>query len=1240
MTLDEALTILDILCQSNPLNDIQEEVFRQCWAGCTYAEIAESNNYDIGYIKIVGAKLWQLLSETLGEKVTKSNVQAVFRRQAHLLQAVVSTPALPTAIANSHPTPTVASAASTFVPAATCCIDWGEAVDVSLFYGRQPELTLLTRWIQAEHCRLIVLLGMGGIGKTSLSIRLAEQVQADFHYVIWRSLRNAPAIDTLLIDLIQFLSNHQETEQTLPVPTTDKINRLLDYLRASRCLIVLDNAETILQSEMSAGYPREGYEAFSTLLKRVGETRIQSCLILTSREKPKPIGPMEGEAMPVRSLQLTGLNEVDGQALLQNKGDLLGSEQDWQGLIDQYAGNPLALKMVATTIQELFEGDIAAFLQQGTAIFDDIQVLLTEQFNRLSALEKAVMYWLAIDREPVTIGELQEDIVPAVPRADLLEAVSSVGRRSLIEKQGTRYTQQPVVMEYVTQQLVNRVFNEIRDWPTGQHTLQSWATPAVISTHLDSNPSSSTSKLLETQANSAPLLQTHALIKAQSKDHIRAGQTRLILAAIADRLCATFRSNQSIAQLIQSILSDLQNAFAAVSGYAAGNLINLLCYLKVDLQGYDFSDLPVWQAYLPDIPLHQVNLTHANLEKSVFAQTLGSILSVTFSPDGQLLAASDAEGCIRWWHIANGKQMFEVKDNAAWIWSVRFSPDGRFLIASNEDKTLRLWQIATGQCVQEFHGHDNIVRSAVFSPDGQFLVSASDDHTLKVWEVATGNCLDTLYGHIGGVSDVAFSRDGRYLASGGVDQTVRLWEFHTQTCVRILTGHQRRVWSIAFDPTGHLLASGSDDQTVRLWNIAGECLQVFNHSSRIWSVAFSPDGQWLATSSDDPILQLWQVQTGERSRTLSGHSNRIWSVNFSPQGEQLATGSDDQTIRFWDVQTGQGLRTLQGHHNWIWSVAFSPNGQWLASGSEDQTVKLWNVQTKQCDRVLHGHTGRIWSVCFSPNGQWVASGSDDHTIKLWEQATGRCRKTLRGHSRQVRSSAFNPEGTLLASVGGDQAKLWDVNTGQCLKTLKGHTSWLLSVAFSPDGQLLATSSDDQTIRIWQIDTEMCVQVLRGHERPVTAIAFIPSASNHPPVIASGSDDETVRLWHGQTGQCIGKLVGHTGSVLAIAVSADGGFLSSGSSDHTVKLWQIDRQQCVRTLQGHTQAVWSVAFYPHINCIATGSEDETIRLWDHISGEPLATLRSQRLYEGMNITGVTGLTEAQKAALKSLGAIEK
>lgn len=263
--------------------------------------------------------------------------------------------------------------------------DWGEAVEVSVFYGRTEELDTLEQWVISDRCRLVALLGMGGIGKTSLAIKLAQKIQDNFDYVIWRSLSNAPLITDILADIIKFLSNQQETN--LPEEVGARISLLITYLQKQRCLLILDNAESILQDDNDAGQYRSGYELYGNLIQRIGNTNHQSCLIVTSREKPGEVASSEGESNAVRFFQMSGLKAVDGEEIFQAKG-LSGSDDEQIKLIEFYKGNPLALKIISTTIKEVFDGDIHEFLAQGSVIFGRVRDLLDQQLNRLSDLEK------------------------------------------------------------------------------------------------------------------------------------------------------------------------------------------------------------------------------------------------------------------------------------------------------------------------------------------------------------------------------------------------------------------------------------------------------------------------------------------------------------------------------------------------------------------------------------------------------------------------------------------------------------------------------------------------------------------------------------------------------------------------------------------------------------------------------------------------------------------------------------
>lgn len=1211
------------------LNDAELVLFRGAWYGQTYEAIAHESGYAPSYLtRVVGPKFWKALSDALGETVSKSSFQSVLERRYR--QQSLNAATSPEPSYEEETEPLAVRAASKIEPKAAAAslsvekpahspelpvVDWGAAPDVTPFYGREAELTVLTQWLTGDRHRLVGVLGLGGIGKTALTVRLVETfvergngLQHSFQYVIWKTLRNMPPLEELLQEIAPIVSNQNDTEPL--------VNRLLHWLRQSRCLIVFDNMETILKEGDRAGTFRAGYEDYGELLRLIAETRHQSSVIITSREKPSILATLEGIDLTARSLQISGSPEA-ALALIEAK-NLVGSTSEKEQLAQCYTYSPLALKIVATSIHSLFDGNIGLFLAEETLIFNGLQQLLDQQFERLSTLEQTIMFWLAINRTWTSIGDLVADIYPPVNRRQVLEALESLSYRSLIETQDGAYSQQGVVLEYVTSRLTGAIAQEIVE-------------------------------------QSIDLFDQVALVKTTVHDYIRESQARSVVAPIAQYLHRFFQTTDALEQHFSQLLKTLRQSHVPHFGYSVGNVLNLCGYLQLDITGYDCSGLTIRHAYLQGMDLKNVNLSDAQLIQTTFNQAFSAIWSVAVSPDGQQIAIGDGSGTIYRYQTRDGRHLTTYRGHANWVVSLAFSPSGSQLASSSTDNTIRIWQVDTGQCLECLQSHTHEVWAVAFDHTGHYLASGSDDCTAKLWRVDTGECVRTFDDHTDWVLAVAFGADGQQLFTGGDDNTIQTWCVNTGQRIRRFVGHEDGVRAIALSSDGQRLASSSDDGTIRIWQVdTGACLHVLEgHHTLIYSIAFSADGTTLFSGSHDQTIRQWSVETGTCTRVYSGHRGWVLSVACHPDQNIFVSGSYDQTAKVWNAHTGEVIKTLWGYTNHVLDLAASPEGDQLAAASSDGVLRLWHLPTRQLLKTLKGHKSQVRAVAWSPQGEGLASGGQDRNVKLWNGLTGVCTATFRGHRAPIWAIAFSPDGQHLASAGEDLTiRLWDSLTGQTLHILQGHEAPIWTLQFNGDA-LLASGSLDETVRLWDSQTGECFRVLSGHSSWILSVAFSPDGQT----LASSSLDGTIRLWQVQTGNLLKVLPINNPWLGCLAFAPDGKTLVTTTQEHILQVWSLDTGECVRTFQGHTQRLWAIATFsgswvngsephgsddatPACAVLASAGEDSAIHLWNLSTGERMGKLMADRPYAGMRIRGTQGLTEAQHAALMALGAIDQ
>ena len=1082
-------------------------------------------------------------------------------------------------------------------PRASPRIDWIGALDVSHFTGREAEIAQLTEWIVHDHCRVVTLLGMGGIGKSLLASFVGQQLASQFEAVLWYSVRDAPLCEDVVADCITFFSQTPPSE--LPASLERRINQLLAILQTRRCLLVLDNLETLLGSGNQVGDYLPGYEGYGRLLQRLAESAHQSCVLLTSREKPKEIEPLEGIHGPVRSLRLTGVDEQTAQTLLGDK-ELSGTPVAWQQLVASYGGNPLALKIVAQVIADLFESDIDRFLHEGSVIFNGIRPMLRQQVERLTSLEHLLLTWLAVLREWTPLETLQQILSPGVPRRRMLEALEALGRRSLLERgQQTSFSLQSVVMEYLTTVLVERLSEEIVQGEPQQ-------------------------------------IRRYALEQGQAKDYIRQTQVRLLVHPLIEQLRFQLETDEQIETHLLRLLSQFRTEDATAQGYGPANVISLLRALRGHLRNLDLSRLSIVGAYLQNVEMQDTTLAESMLHEVSFTEAFDAILSVAVSPDGQYVAAASNSGQVRVWREEGRVAHLPIRGHTDRVGSIAFSPDGHTLATASWDGTIKIWDMDSGAIIWTLRDGKAPITSLAFAPNGM-LMSGSYDGFLHFLRPGTITQRPPLQTQGGPILTIACSPDGRLLASGGLDSVIRLWDIEHGTLLKELHGHGNAISALAFAPAKSLLASGSVDLVIKLWDVeTGESRTTLEgHTGAVTNLVWTPDGRMLASASYDMTIRLWDSQSWQCRHVLQGHRDVVTSLAFLSSGDRLLSGSFDQTIHTWEVISGRNVHTMSGYALALFALVWSPDGRFLLSGSSDATLTLWNVASQTPMRVLYGHRQRINTVAWSRDGNRVASGSHDQTVRIWDAQTGTCTHILQGHTGTVFSVDWSFDGRWLASGGYDRiVRVWDMQEGTS-RVGSEHEGGVNAVTWSPDDTQIASASEDGSVLIWRaMDGDLLWKL--EHTGVVNALSWSPRGNR---VVSGVANREAgvLSIRDVRQGTQMQTLEGHSGYIMGVDWSPAQDVLVSTGADGTLRWWDSKEGLSIATVQAHDAWGRAVRVSPDGKTVASCGEDGVIKLWDMQSHQHLATLRADRPYERLNISGTSGLTHAQQLALRALGA---
>lgn len=1094
--------------------------------------------------------------------------------------------------------------------------DWGNSPDIQHFFGRVYDIKTTCELLTNGKCRLLSIIGMKGMGKSSLSLRVCKGlsdnsdedefcIKSSYEYIMWLDMLNAPSLSEVLVDVVGFVSNYQENLNNLD--TNKLISTLLQHFKSKKCLIVLDNFESVLQSgeqDVSGQYIK-GYENYESFFSTIGRTEHKSCVLINSREQPHGFSMMvKSSGGMVNTHKLLPLDTASCRKIFEIIDDFEGTDEDWEKIATTYNGNPFALQLLARHISEIYFGCISEFLHSNNILFGEINELIKWHVDRLSNRQLETFLWMAIYREPVSCAEIQSRVLGLESRNEVPTTIQSLMERLPIERivKTRKFSLQPILIEFATKLLIDRFVTDL-------------------------------------QEHSFLYLGNYALFPTNTKESVQEMLRNVLLTPINQNLINALGGQQNYEQSLITTLDVARQVFQQKKNYVAGNIINLLSQIKDTICNYNFSNLSISEANLQNISLHQVNFDNSTIDNCKFRQTFGPISSVTISSDGNYVAANEATGKIHIWRTLDDQIVHNLSGHISWIFGLTFSHDNKLLASGGEDKTVRLWDLENNAATV-LGAHKKSVWTIAFSSDDKMLASGGGDCCIMIFDTATHQCIKSFKAHTDEVFSVAFSSDNSILISASTSNEICLWDVKNHfSLIKKLNGHHATVRCVSYNENNSHIASCDWQGKIIIWDAKTFypiIENTLNQGEPLHYISHHPTYPIIAACSEKGSIYIWNYVTNTIEKKLNKHHGEVWKVEFSSDGRYLVSGGYDGTLIIWDVESWTCKSILRGYIDWIQDISITPDDKMLACSNGDLTINVWDVESAKNLCSFPAHSGWIFSLKFSPNGELLASASDDLTIKLWKTSGWNSFPPLifTHHKKWIQDITFSKDGKYL--VSGDysgQLLIWDVENKTIQCELIEHDNGIWAVTLSSDGTILASAGEDSNIILWSWAERKPLTKLLGHTDRIHELCF-NTKSNY---LYSCSEDCKVIQWEISLNSGI-ELYTHTSWAMAMALTADDKYIFSGDKEGYIIRYNLLTKE-KNMFKAHDLGIWAIEVFHNDRFIVSAGEDGYLKIWDKESLVLVKTLSKTKPYEGLKICNISGLTVAQTETLIQLGAIK-
>lgn len=451
-------------------------------------------------------------------------------------------------------------------------------------------------------------------------------------------------------------------------------------------------------------------------------------------------------------------------------------------------------------------------------------------------------------------------------------------------------------------------------------------------------------------------------------------------------------------EIMLRVLDAFRGRFDCDIGYSLWNIVQILNFSGMGLLGMDMSDLNLQNINFNgilcgiglDLAENATIFNNSIIDLNYFLPISHHeiVTDVKYSDNGQYILTISSTKMIIWNSVYEYINKFEVNKK---INKAIFSKDSNYIIYYTEDLEIRVWDLWK---------------------DKNFIVNDNQEEICDLCSGDTSQSVFVAY-RSGEIKRFNLRKQrwiGRTLRVGQDIDQILYNKKYGQIVVKTRNGNVlyvnecsgnvsnpfiSNVKYMAQTEAGEKFGIITMDNYVKVGDLHEGQLKIISHNNKnVSRLQLSSDGKYFAFVGDKSTLQIFDLDTHKFKRPLQC-TGEITALSFSDDNKYIISSAQDSFARIWEIKSNVGvcIRPLGDIADWIRNAYYSPDGAYIATSSIDCTGKIWDAKKGTLIKLLYEHENRVTSISFDNTGEKVVTTSDDCTAKIWEVKAAGCIKT-------------------------------------------------------------------------------------------------------------------------------------------------------------------------------------------------------------------------------------------------------